>query len=79
MGRGNENLVYLSLWDFKRSGFTSHLKEDVLQIFITLKNPWPGSNPRPLGLTTTTPRRLIHDVVMVLMKLCNVEYGMRFH
>jgi hypothetical protein len=59
----NENLVYLSLWDFKRyftcckilrhgtSGFTSHLKEGVLLIFITLKNPlpWPGLNLQPLG------------------------------
>jgi hypothetical protein len=39
-------------------------EEDVLRIFIALKNqsPWPGSNPRPLGpvtgtLTTTPPRR----------------------
>jgi hypothetical protein len=60
-GKGNENLVYTSLWDFKRSftchkilrhgtsGFTSHLKEGVLRNFITLKNPppWPGSNPQP--------------------------------
>jgi hypothetical protein len=48
------------------SGFTFHLKEGVLRIFIALKNPslWTGSNPRPLGpmastLTTTPPRRLI--------------------
>jgi hypothetical protein len=29
------------------SGFTSHLKEGVLWIFIALKNPlpWPGLNP----------------------------------
>jgi hypothetical protein len=60
---GNENLVYLSAWDFKRSltcckilqngtsGFTSHPKEGVLRIFIALKNPspWPGSSLRPLG------------------------------
>jgi hypothetical protein len=63
MDEGNENLVYLSLWDFKRSlachkilwhwtfGFTSHLKEGVLRNFIALKNPspWLGLNPRPLG------------------------------
>jgi hypothetical protein len=63
MGEGNENLVYSSPWDFKRSltclnilwhgtsRFTSHLKEGVLRIFITFKNPapWPGSNPRPFG------------------------------
>jgi hypothetical protein len=74
MGEGNENLVYPSPWDFKRyftcrkilrrgtSGFTSHLKEDVLRIFIALKkaSPWPGSNLRPFGpvackLTTTPP------------------------
>jgi hypothetical protein len=47
------------------SGFTSHPKEDVLRIFIALKNPSPrpGLNTRPLGpvastLTTTPPRRL---------------------
>jgi hypothetical protein len=73
---GNENLVYPSPWHFKRSltcckillhgtsGFTSHPKEYVLRIFISLKNPspWPGLNPQPLGpvastLTTTPPRR----------------------
>jgi hypothetical protein len=44
---------------------TSHPKEDVLRIFIALKNlspPRPGLNPRLLGpvesiLTITTPRR----------------------
>jgi hypothetical protein len=60
---GNENLVYLSPWDFKRSftcckilwhgtsSFTSLLKEGVLRIFIAFKNapPWPGSNPQPLA------------------------------
>jgi hypothetical protein len=68
MGEGNENLVYPSLWDFKRSftrrkilrhvtsSFTSHPKEGVLWIFIDLKNssPWPGSNPRPLGTVAST-------------------------
>jgi hypothetical protein len=77
MDEGNENLVYPSPWDFKSSliyrkilrhgtsGFISHPKEGVLQIFIALKNtsPWPSLNPRPLGLvastlTTTTPRQL---------------------
>jgi hypothetical protein len=44
-------------------GFTSHLREGVLWIFIALKNPspWPGLNPRPLGpvasTLTTTPLR----------------------
>jgi hypothetical protein len=42
-------------------GFTSPLKEVVLRIFITLKNPRSGSNPRTLGpvastLTTSPPR-----------------------
>jgi hypothetical protein len=49
MGEGNENLLYPSPWDFKRSltcskilghgtsGITSHPKEGVLQIFIALK------------------------------------------
>jgi hypothetical protein len=49
MGEGNENLVSLFPWDFKRSltchkilqhgasGFTSHLKESVQRIFIALK------------------------------------------
>jgi hypothetical protein len=63
MDEENENLVYSSPWDFKRSltcrkilrqgtsGFTSHPKEGVLRIFIVLKNPspWPGSKPWPLG------------------------------
>jgi hypothetical protein len=46
-------------------GFTSCLKEGVLQIFIVLKNPspWPGLKLRPLGpvastLTTKPPRQL---------------------
>jgi hypothetical protein len=48
------------------SGFTSHLKEGVLRVFIALKitSLWPGSNPRPLGpvastLTTIPPRRRV--------------------
>jgi hypothetical protein len=63
MGEVNENLVYTSPWDFKRSlkcrkilrhgtsGFTSHPKEGVLLVFIALKNPssWPSSNQRPFG------------------------------
>jgi hypothetical protein len=65
---GNENFVYPSQWDFKRSlicrkilqhgtsGFTSHPKEGVLRIFIALKNPspWPGSKPRPSGPLAST-------------------------
>jgi hypothetical protein len=65
---GNGNLVYPSLWDFKRSltcrkilwhgtsSFTSHPKKGVLRIFITCKNPspWPGLNPSPLGLVAST-------------------------
>jgi hypothetical protein len=77
MGEGYDSLVFSSPWDFKisftgrkilrhgTSGFTSHLKEDVLRNFIALKNPspLPGSNPRPLGpvastLIITPPRRL---------------------
>jgi hypothetical protein len=62
VGEGNENVVFPSPWNLKRSltcrkilrhgtyGFASHPKEGVLRIFITLKgpSPWPGSNPRPL-------------------------------
>jgi hypothetical protein len=78
MDEENENIVYPSPWVFKRSltchkilqpgtsGFTSHMKERVLWIFITFKNPspWPGLKPWPLGpvastLTTTLPRRQI--------------------
>jgi hypothetical protein len=58
VGEGNENLVYPSPWDFKRSltwckilrhgtsSFASHQKEGVLRTFIALKNstPWPDSN-----------------------------------
>jgi hypothetical protein len=67
-GEGNENLVYRSPRDLKRSltcrkilwhgtsGFTSHPKEGVLRIFIALKNPlpWQGSNPRPLDPVAST-------------------------
>jgi hypothetical protein len=69
LGERNENLVYPSPWDFKRSltcrkilghgtsGFSSHPKKDVLRIFITLKNRsrWSGSNPQTLGLVAGTP------------------------
>jgi hypothetical protein len=68
VGEGNENLVYLSPWDLKRSftlrkilrhgtsGFTSLPNEGVLRIFIALKNPlpWPGSNQQPLGPVAST-------------------------
>jgi hypothetical protein len=74
-GRRSENFAYQYLKYLKgsltcrkilrhgTSGFTSHPKEDVLQIFITPKNPLSrlGLNPRPLGpvastLTTTLLR-----------------------
>jgi hypothetical protein len=67
MDEGNENLIYPSSWDFKRSltcrkillrnsGFTSHPKEGVLRIFIALKNPspCPDSNLLPLGPVAST-------------------------
>jgi hypothetical protein len=68
MDEGNEILVYISSWDFKRSltcrkilqhgtfGFTSHPKEGVLRIFIAFKtpSPCPGSNPLPLGPVAST-------------------------
>jgi hypothetical protein len=76
-GRSSENFHYQYLKYLKvsltcrkillhgTSGFTSHPKENVLRIFIALKNPSsrPGLNPRHLGpvasiLTTTPPRRL---------------------
>jgi hypothetical protein len=68
VGEGNESLVYLSPWEFKRtftcrkilrhgiSGFTSHPKEDMVRIFKAFKHllPWPDSNPRPLGPVAST-------------------------
>jgi hypothetical protein len=68
VSEGNENLVYLSPWDIKRSfrcrkilrhgtsGFTSHPKKGVLRIFVALKNPspWSCSNPQPLGPVAST-------------------------
>jgi hypothetical protein len=84
MDEGNENLIYPSPWDFKRSltcrkillhgisGFTSHPKEGALRIFISFKNPspWPGSNPRPLGLVastlTTTPARRLQSAYCLI-------------
>jgi hypothetical protein len=68
VSEGNENLVYPSPWDFKRSftrckilrhgtsGFTSHPKEGVLLIFIALKNPTPlpGSNSQLLSPVAST-------------------------
>jgi hypothetical protein len=67
-GQRNENLLSRSVWDYKWSftchkilqhgtyGFTFHLKEVVLQIFIALKNPssWLGLNPRPIGPVAST-------------------------
>jgi hypothetical protein len=63
MGEGNENLVYTSPWNFKRSltcrkilrhgtsGFTSHPKEGVLRIFIALKKfiALDGLEPATIG------------------------------
>jgi hypothetical protein len=53
------------------SGFTSHPKEGVLRIFITLKihRLGGGLNPRPLGsvestLTATPPRRHLNHSLM---------------
>jgi hypothetical protein len=68
VGEGNENLVYPSPCDFKRSftcrkilrhgtsGFTSRPKEGVLRICIALKSPspWPGPNPQLLGPVAST-------------------------
>jgi hypothetical protein len=68
VGEENENLVYPSSWDFKRSltshkilrhgtsGFTSRPKGGMLQIFIALKSPspWLGSNLRPMGPVAST-------------------------
>jgi hypothetical protein len=67
MGEGNENLVYPSPLDFKRSlkrrkillhgtsGFTSHPKEGVLRIIaLNIPSLWLGSNPRPLGPVVST-------------------------
>jgi hypothetical protein len=56
MGEGNENLVYLSPWDFKRSLTYRLLRLHLITEgrfavdFIALKNPslLLGSNPRPL-------------------------------
>jgi hypothetical protein len=59
----NRSLTCRKILRYGDSGFTSHPKEGVLQIFIALKNPspWLGLNPRPFGpvassLTNTTPR-----------------------
>jgi hypothetical protein len=68
MDEGNENLVYVSPWDFK-SAFACHKilrygtsslfpirKKDVLWTFIALKIPlpWPGLNLQPMGLVACT-------------------------
>jgi hypothetical protein len=59
-----ESLTRRKILRHGTSGFTFHLKEGVLRIFIALKNlsPLPGLNLRPLyqvasTLTTTPPRR----------------------
>jgi hypothetical protein len=69
MGKGDENLVYLSLWYFKRSltrhkilqhgtsGFTSHVKEGVLRIFIALKNPSLATSGKHTNHYTTKATR----------------------
>jgi hypothetical protein len=79
MGEGNENLVYPSPWDFKRSltcckilryGTFSLYFPSEGRIFIALKSPtpWQGSNPLSFGqfvsaLTSTPPRRLTYGVL----------------
>jgi hypothetical protein len=66
--KGNENLVYPSPTDFRRSltcrkilrhgtsGFISYPKEGVLRIFIALKNtsPWLGLNSQTLSSVAST-------------------------
>jgi hypothetical protein len=68
MSEVNENLVYLSPWDFKSyftcrkilrhgtSGFTSHPRARCAADFIALKNssPWPDSNTQPLVPVAST-------------------------
>jgi hypothetical protein len=63
-----ESLTCLKNLRNETSGFTSHPKEGVLQIFIALKNPspQPSFNPWPLGslasiLTGAPPRRLMQE------------------
>jgi hypothetical protein len=55
----------------RTDGFTFHPQEGVMQIYIALRNPspWPGMNPRTLGLMASTltiapPRR--HDSIKML-------------
>jgi hypothetical protein len=62
------------------SGFISHPKEDVLRIFVALKNPSPrpGLNPWPLGpvtstLTTTPPRRKVLKQLVPFIRICRSE------
>jgi hypothetical protein len=69
VGKGNENLVYPSPWDFKSSftchkilwhgtpGFSSHLKGRCTTDFhhpYKNSSPWPGSNPQSLGPVAST-------------------------
>jgi hypothetical protein len=62
----NESFTCRKILRHVTSSFTSHPKEGIMLIIITLKNPSPklGFNPRPLGpvastLTTAPPRRLV--------------------
>jgi hypothetical protein len=64
----------LKFYDMGPLALLSHLKEDVLGIFITLKNlsPQPVLNPQPLGpvastLTTTPPRRFTDKLILLLL------------
>jgi hypothetical protein len=66
------------------SGFTSHLNEGVLWVFIALKNPspWLGLNPRPLRpvvntLTTIPLRRLdnLYISIIILFEILEKNAG----
>jgi hypothetical protein len=96
-GRRKWEFSLPSPWDFKRSfmchrilwygisGFTSHLKEGVLRIFIALKNPspWLGSNPQPLGSVAstlaTTPKKATYWTLTKLQRsYYNIHQARRY-
>jgi hypothetical protein len=79
----SDNITCLKMLRHGTSRFTSHLKENVLRIFITLKNlsPQPGLNPRPLGpvasTVTTTPPKRFTDKLILLLLWCDARLALR--
>jgi hypothetical protein len=78
---GSDNFVYSSLWDFKskilRHGtfplYFPFREEDVLRIFIALKNPspWPGFEPATFGSSGQHTNHYTAKATIPTSPVCN--------